>query len=150
MTPTVKMQRIHPGAILPTRKDGDAGFDLYAVEDMTITPRGFARLAIGWNIEIPWGWWAKIECRSGLASKGFFTTGGVLDPSYRGEPKVFLHWLPEGAENAVMMSSDEHNFRPGDRIAQMLILPVFQGGIEEVAELTPTERGDKGFGSTGR
>lgn len=142
--PVLRVQKKWPDATLPTRAyDQAAALDLYVIVDleaMWLNPGDYGKFRTGVAFEFPAGYFGKIETRSGHSSMGLFTTGGVIDGDYRGEVFVVLH---NAGKEALCI-------RSGDRIAQMLILPVFQGGIEEAAELTPTERGDKGFGSTGR
>lgn len=138
--PTVKIQRLYADVSMPTRKAGDAAYDLHASIAGYVPARSTVRAALGLKFEIPDGFFGKIETRSSMAAKGIHVTGGVIDSSYRGEVHVVLN----------NHTDHDYPFYAGDRIAQMLILPVFAGAIEEVAELTPTERGDKGFGSTGR
>lgn len=142
--PTLLVKKLHPDAILPTRAYGQAAaFDLYArIEEREIhlEPGAYAMVRTGCGFEFPAGFHGKLEARSSHANAGLFTAGGVIDGDYRGEVRALLH---NGGQ-------DKFVIHHGDRIAQMLILPVFAGAIEEVEYLTPTERGDKGFGSTGR
>jgi dUTP pyrophosphatase len=90
----------------------------------------------------------KIEGRSGLASKGIFPTGGIVDPSYRGHIRVALN----------NFSGADYHVKVGDRIAQFVVYPVYANGstehsvihIEESHDVSDTDRGAKGFGSSGR
>lgn len=139
--PVLRVKKLHPDAQMPKRAHaGDAALDLYAVEDGFLPPAETVKISTGLAFEVPPGWFLKIEGRSKLASLGYFPTGGVVDSSYRGPVHVVMN----------NFTSESYEIHKGDRIAQAVILPVFQGAMEEVAELTPTERGDKGFGSTGR
>ena len=125
---------------------GDAGFDLRAA-----IPGGFvARINPGENQIIPTGFawaiaegWCGMVCpRSGLAAKHQITVGnspGIVDSSYRGEVKVILQNHGETT----------CEIRRGDRIAQMVVVPVCMNGITMVDDLDDTDRGDGGFGSTG-
>lgn len=138
--PVVRVQRLAGNATLPKRAySGDAGFDLFAAERCNILPNGVAKISTQIAVEIPHGYFGYVATRSSMAAAGVFATGGVIDGSYRGPIHVVLNVGPNGYE---VLS--------GDKIAQLLILPVFPGGVEEAEELTPTERGAQGFGSSGR
>ncbi|MBU2639410.1 MAG: dUTP diphosphatase [Nanoarchaeota archaeon] len=121
-------------------KEGDAGLDLRAKEDVEI-PSGERRLIrTGIRMEIPHGYWGNIRDRSGLALKnGLHVFAGVVDSTYRGEVGVVL----------TNFGHDSYGVRRGDRIAQMVIQSYACAGVSVVAELSDTERGEGGFGSTG-
>jgi len=96
----------------------------------------------GWVLELPPGWEGQIRPRSGLAARHGITllnSPGTLDSDYRGELQVLI----------VHHGSDPFTIRRGDRIAQLVVAPVPRVRLEEVEELTETERGEGGFGSTG-
>lgn len=133
-------------AKIPTRQhEGDAGYDLYAdiQEPVTIEPHTTEFIHTGIAIEIPDGYFGAIFARSGLASNEDLRPAncvGVCDSGYRGEYKVALH-------NDSVSTKTVH---PGDKIAQLIVMPYLNVEFNEVDELTETERGDGGFGSTGR
>ncbi len=140
---TVAATKLHPAAQLPHyATPGAAGMDLYACleEPMEVPSGGIVLVPTGIALSIPAGHVGLIRDRSGLAVAGLHTLAGVIDSDYRGEVKIALH-------NAAAVGRSLH---PGDRIAQMLILPCPQVQLLEVAELLPTARGSGGFGSTGR
>ena len=130
-----------PGAIMPTRgTDGAAGYDLYAIEDVTINCFQFIPVSTGVSMAIPTGHYGRIAPRSGLSVKhGVMVGAGVIDSDYRGEIKVALATL-----NGV------YEFKKGDRIAQIIIEPVVTPELVQVDSLDDSERGDGGFGSTGK
>ena len=130
-----------PGAIMPTRgTDGAAGYDLYAIEDVTINCFQFTLVSTGVAMAIPAGHYGRIAPRSGLAVKhGVMVGAVVIDSDYRGEIKVALATL-----NGV------YEFKKGDRIAQIIIEPVVTPELVQVDSLDDSERGDGGFGSTGK
>ncbi|MBC7644818.1 MAG: dUTP diphosphatase [Thermoleophilia bacterium] len=138
------MQRLHPGAVVPARAhDGDAGMDLVSVEHCTLQPGERAVVGTGIAIEVPSGWAALACPRSGLAAQhgiGVVNGPGVVDAGYRGEVRVVLH-------NSDKVAS--FTIEPGDRIAQLVLTPVFTGAIVEVDELSTAARAADGFGSTG-
>jgi dUTP pyrophosphatase len=134
---------LRPTAKAPLRKtEGAAGFDLfYDGEEIDFAPGDQKILSTGVSLEIMGGYYGQIAPRSGLAVEyGIVVLGGIIDSDYRGEVKVILKntgkklWL----------------VRRGDRIAQLLILPCYQGDLTLVASLSETDRGAGGFGSTGK
>lgn len=122
-------------------RSGDAAFDIVASEAVTLESKTRYGIGTGLHVEIPEGYVGLIWDRSGLAFKsGITCLGGVIDANYRGEVKVCL-----------LNTSDESvKIERGDRIAQMVIQPVLNIEIEEVAELSDTSRGKDGFGSSGK
>ena len=142
----LKLMRVRENAVLPKQATaGSAGYDLCACieEPQTIAPGARAVFPIGLAAEIPAGTAGFIFTRSGLGiKKGIHVTNGVgvIDSDYRGEIHVGLHNL----------RAEPYTVQPGERIAQMIIMPYFAPGIVEVASLSDTERGAGGFGSTGK
>lgn len=141
----VKIKKLHPDAVVPTyATDGSACFDIHAIEDRELSPcGGNVILSTGLSFEIPEGHVMLVYSRSGHGFKNdvrLSNATGVIDSDYRGELKVKLR-----NENLA------HRFevKKGDRIAQAMILPIQQVDFEVVNELTETERGTGGFGSTG-
>jgi dUTP pyrophosphatase len=127
----------------PLRKtEGAAGFDLfYDGEDIDFAPGDQRILSTGVSLEIIGGYYGQIAPRSGLALEyGIIVLGGIIDSDYRGEVKVILK---NTGEKLWML-------RRGDRIAQLLILPCYQGDLTVVDFLSETDRGTGGFGSTGK
>lgn len=135
-------------AIIPDRKTGSsAGFDLYSSEECILLP-GCRRL-INTNIQlsIPPGYYGEIKSRSSLAMEGIDVGAGVIDSDYRGDIKVLLiNHRPDGAFDL----DNNLYIKKGMRIAQLLILKHYVPVFKETKELNKTERGDKGFGSTGK
>jgi dUTP pyrophosphatase len=140
----VLVHRLDPGLPLPARAHpGDAGVDLYAVKAVTLAPGERAMVGTGVAVAIPDGYAGLVAPRSGLAQRhglGLVNAPGVVDAGYRGEIRVIL--VNHGAE-AVSLAR-------GERIAQLLVVPVAAGEMPEVEDLPPSERGAGGFGSTGR
>ena len=132
----VKIQKLRPGAVTPRRGSADAaGYDLYACpadgQSVTIAPHATAMIGTGLALAIPAGYFGGVFARSGLASKQGLRPAncvGVIDADYRGECTV----------------------APGDRIAQLVILPFLAAEFSEADALDATDRGAGGFGSTGR
>ena len=124
---------------------GSAGMDLKANTDVPVSLKPMERYLFptGMHIQLPEGYEAQIRPRSGLAAKyGVTVTNcvGTIDSDYTGEIKVSL----------INLSTDTVVIYPGDRIAQMVVAKYEKVNWEEVASLDETERGDGGFGSTGR
>jgi dUTP pyrophosphatase len=140
----VKVQLLHPHAVLPRYAhygdSGDLAADLFAVEDMTIQPRQTAVIPTGIAVQLPPGFGALIEDRSGLATLGLTTLAGVVDPGYRGELRVVL----------ANLGNSTHMLRRGDRFAQLRLVHRIHGEFVETSGLGESERSDSGFGSTGR
>lgn len=137
------VQRLHSEAKVPTQGNpGDAGYDLHAIESNTVHPGHRALFGTGIAVAIPEGYVGFIKPRSGLAWKnGIDVLGGVIDSGYRGEVRVIIH------------NTSTHvgfNVNVGDRIAQLVIQPVASLDIREVETLPEAQRGQGGFGSTGR
>lgn len=132
---------LSPGAVMPTRgSEGAAGYDLYALEDTTINCFQFIPVNTGVSIEIPAGHYGRVAPRSGLSVKhGVMVGAGVIDSDYRGEIKVALATL-----NGV------YEFKKGDRIAQLIIERIATPELVQVDSLDDTDRGEGGFGSTGK
>lgn len=141
----VGISKLKPNAILPTKGSAfAAGYDLYACldGDVTIEAGAVAKIGTGLSVEVPSGFFGGIFARSGLATKQGLRPAncvGVADSDYRGEYIVALY-NDSGTAKTV---------RHGDRIAQLVILPFLECEFEE-RELSETERGSGGFGSTGR
>ena len=142
--PTVKIKKLHANAVVPEYKtSGAAGMDLCAVLDapVQLAPGKPVLIPTGLSVELPHGYEAQVRSRSGLSLKGVCVANspGTVDADYRGEVKVILVSL-----------CDNYIVQNGDRIAQMVIAAAPQATIEIVDELSATERGSGGFGSTGR
>lgn len=131
----------HPVIAAPA-KAGDAGYDLAVSRELTIHGKSFQKVKLDLRLAIPDGYMGMIKDRSGLAARGLHILGGCIDTGYRGEIAVVF----------ANFSDYAHMFTDGDRIAQLLILPVNTPTLVRVAsaaDLGDTERGGDGFGSTG-
>lgn len=136
----LQVKKLHNDAKLPQRAHASAGFDLFANGDIRISPGDTRPVSTGLAIAVPVGHVGLIRDRSSLGSKGIVITAGVIDSDYRGEWLICLH----NSSNVSFMVNK------GDKIAQVLILPVAAPEVVAVQELEATSRGDKGFGSTGK
>lgn len=140
----ILFKKTNKNAKVPTyAKTGDCCCDLYAVEDVTITSGQRGLVDTGIAIELPIGFEAQIRPRSGIAWKqgiSVLNTPGTIDEGWRSSVKVIL----------INHGNDYFTIRKGDRIAQMKFSPVYKGHFIEVEELSDTERGTDGFGSTGK
>lgn len=141
----VNIKKLNENAIIPTYgSEFAAGADLYACidDEVTILPNETKLIKTGLAIEVPQGYGAFIYARSGLASKRGLAPAnkvGVVDADYRGEVMVALH----------NHSSETQTVGVGERIAQMVIAPFLKADFTVVEELSDTQRGAGGFGSTG-
>lgn len=141
----LNVQRLDPELPLPVHaRPGDAGMDLRARESVVLAPGQRALIPTGIAIAVPQGWAGFVNPRSGLAAKHGITVvnaPGTVDAGYRGEIKVTL--LNTDPDESFEVSR-------GDRIAQLVLQRVAVVDVVEVTELDATERGDRGFGSSGR
>lgn len=143
MSIELRVRRLHPDARLPSRASAAAtGFDLHARLDapviLTQTPQ---KIPCGIAVEFPYGYDVQIRPRSGLSSKGVGVAFGTIDADYRGELLVTMYTYGNLATYEV---------GDGDRIAQLVVAPLAEAVAVEVAELSASERGSGGHGSTGR
>lgn len=143
----VKIKRLNDNAVIPTKAHNtDAGFDLYAcIEDtIFIHPHETVKIPTGWAWEIPENFFGGIYARSGLATKEGLRPANcvsVIDSSYRGEITIPIHNDSNGNIRII---------KPNQRIAQLIIQPYLMCQLEESNELSFTERGEGGFGSSGK
>ena len=140
---TLKVKKLNEDAIIPNfAHKGDAGMDLYSIEKVIIPKNETRLIKTGISIELPHMTEAQVRPRSGLALKHSITvlnSPGTIDEGYRGEIGVIL--INHGKEDFVV---EKHM-----KIAQMVIKPIYEIHIEEVKDLSDTERCNGGFGSTG-
>jgi dUTP pyrophosphatase len=137
------IRRLHPDAQMPAGAyEGDAGLDLASVEEAVLAPGERRTVATGLAVAIPDGHAGFVQPRSGLASRhgiAVVNSPGLIDPGYRGELKV------------VLLNTDRDepfHVRPGDRIAQLVVLALPRITVTEADELPPSERAERGFGSS--
>ena len=143
---TIHVKKLSPNAILPTYGSAEAaGADLYACLDapVTVAPGEIFWVPTGIALEVPKGCAGLIYARSSMGTKRGLAPAnkvGVIDSDYRGEVRVVL----------LNHSKQEQTIVPGKRVAQLIITPVLTPAYEETEELTDTQRGVGGFGSTGK
>jgi dUTP pyrophosphatase len=142
----LRVKLLEPSARLPVvaHPGEDLGYDLFALEDVTLTPRVTVRVRTGIAVEArhpetgaPLG--LLVRDRSSMAARGVITTGGVIDAGYRGEILVLMINL---GDSAVTLHA-------GEKIAQMIPVPVLTGLVQEVETLEASSRAARGFGSSG-
>jgi dUTP pyrophosphatase len=138
----VKIKKLDPKAVTPAyAKAGDAAVDLTAISIAKVDRDefGYMEYGTGLAIEIPEGHVGLLFPRSSISNSGLILTNsvGVIDSGYRGEIKLRFKHIP-----------DTSYYKPGDRIGQLIIMPYPQIEFQEVEELSSTERGEGGFGST--
>ena len=142
----VRFARIHEDAQAPTQGTLEAaGWDLRALEDTEVIRGESSRIRTGLAVAIPFGWEGQIRSRSSLGAKGMIMPNGVgtIDSDYRGELMILATWIGKG---------ESIKLAKGERVAQLLIAPVPLTKFTEVdfEDLSQTERGQGGFGSSGR
>jgi dUTP pyrophosphatase len=140
----LRVRRLDPGATMPRRAfAGDAGLDLHAVEALTLAPGARASVGTGIAVELAAGRAALVLPRSGLAARhgiALVNSPGLIDSGYRGEVRV------------VLLNTDRERpfeVQKGDRIAQLVVIAVDTAEPQEVDELSDSDRGSGGFGSSG-
>ena len=138
----IKVKRLNPEAILPTYAyAGDAGLDLYSLEEYTLQPGERKTFPLGFALEFPFDYVAIVKDKGGLPKKvGLHTMGGVYDAGYRGEYNV----------NLINLDNKPHTIESGQKIAQLLIIPKISADLIEVDELSDSDRGEGCFGSSGK
>lgn len=133
--------KLDPGAYMPGRAHPtDAGLDLRSPVNEFVPSFGGAIIDTGVHVEIPEGYVGMLKSKSGLNVKHGLTSEGVIDSGYTGSIVVKLY----------NHSSKEYLVQKGDKISQLVIMPIFTPQLEIVSRLEETDRGDNGFGSTGK
>ena len=139
----VRLKRLTPEARIPQYAyPDDSGADLYAAEDVVLQPGERRAVSTGLSAEVPIGFELQVRPKSGLALNSGITvlnTPGTVDAGYRGEIKVIL----------INLGVEPYPIRKGQKIAQLVLAPVFRADFQEVEELSESMRGAGGFGSTG-
>lgn len=139
----IKIQKIHPNALIPKyQTEGSSGFDLHAVEEVTIKPHSVGLVEIGICLSLEVGYELQVRTRSGLALNHqvvVLNSPGTVDNDYRGEIKVIL----------ANLSDKDFKVQVGDRIAQGVVQKTYKAEFIECERLDETSRGSGGFGSTG-
>lgn len=139
---TLKVKKLSDDAILPTyAKDGDACLDVYAVSDYNLPVKQTTIVKLGIAVDLPTNYELQVRARSGLSSKGLVISNGIgtVDSGYRGEIGIILY----------NSTSKVFKITKGDRVGQITVRKVPRVDIKEVSEISETDRGTGGFGSTG-
>ncbi|HUC88765.1 MAG TPA: dUTP diphosphatase [Candidatus Paceibacterota bacterium] len=137
----IKIKKLKDGVKMPNyAHPGDVGLDLYAMETATIPPMGHYRFWHGFALEFPDGYGAIIMDKGSISNAGLIHMGGVYDAGYRGEYNTLL----------INLSDKSYTFEEGDKVSQLVIIPVARVDLEETDKLGESSRGEGMFGSTGR
>ena len=137
----IKIKKLKENAKLPKyHHPGDVGMDLYSMETVTIPPLGHYRFWHGFALEFPGGYAGIIMDKGSISGAGLTHMGGVYDAGYRGEYNTHL----------VNLSDKSYTFEEGDKVSQLVIVPVEIVELEETDTLSESARGEGGFGSTGK
>ena len=137
----IKIKKLKENAKLPKyHHPGDVGMDLYSMETVTVEPGEHHRFWHGFAMEFPEGYGAIIMDKGSISKAGFIHMGGVYDSGYRGEYNTLL----------VNLSDKSYTFEEGDKVAQLVIVPVVIAKFKEVDKLNESARGEGKFGSTGK
>ena len=141
-SPSFSYFKENKNAVSLQKRDGDAGFDLYSLETGVMKPGERRLFDTGLRMQLPKGYYGQIFPRSSMACKGVDTSAGVIDSSYRGKVKILL----------VNNGSQPYTVETGAKVAQLVIIKIWNSNPHEVTDvesLESSERGDGGFGSTG-
>ncbi len=138
----IKIKRLNKEAILPSYAHlGDVGMDLFSLEEYDLKPGERKTFFVGFALEFETGYAAIVKDKSSLPNKaGIHTMGGVFDAGYRGEYNVQL----------INLGSEIYKIEKGNKIAQIIILPIVIADLEETENLSESSRGEGRFGSTGK
>lgn len=138
----IKIKRLNPDAVIPTyAHPGDVGLDLHSLEDHEIQPGERKIFDLGFSLEFEERYVALVKDKGGLPKNaGLHTMGGVFDSGYRGEYNVIL----------INLGKQSYKISKGDKIAQLVVMPIAQAELEEADELSDSSRGNGRFGSTGK
>lgn len=140
MDSLLRVKQLSPDAIVFARKSAKAaGHDICSIEDVVLPARQSVLVSTGIAIQLPENTYGQIAPRSGLSVKGVDVGAGIIDEDYRGEIKVLLR----------NQSDEEIRLRKSERIAQLLVLPILYPLVVGSSDLSDTERGESGFGSSG-
>jgi deoxyuridine 5'-triphosphate nucleotidohydrolase len=140
----LQAKKLHTEATLPTRGHTfDAGLDLYALSDVYLPMGTTGKVPTGISINVPQGYYAQIKDRSSMAVKSLIVGAGVIDHGYTGELVVIIHNFNNISHQSGYM------VKAGDKVAQVILHKIELPEVEEVEAFEETERGNKGFGSTG-
>lgn len=173
----MKIKKLNKNAIIPTKNMEAAGLDLYALEDVIVKPNEKAKVKTGISVELPKDTFAQVVGRSGISLKTPLNViTGTIDNDYRGDIGVIIHntlnveYSPQDyvikdlqvntihfdnnknvikEDGGIALPRNSYRIKKGDKIAQLVVMvqPIFS--VEEVSELEETDRGNKGFGSSG-
>ena len=138
----IKIKKLNQEAKLPSyAHEGDVGMDLHSLEDYELKPGERKIFFLGFGMEFPTGNAAIVKDKGSLPKNGgIHTMGGVYDAGYRGEYNV----------NLINLGQEPYKVNKGDKIAQLIIMPVTIAKLEEVDNLSDSDRGSGRFGSTGK
>jgi dUTP pyrophosphatase len=137
----IKIKKLNPDAKLPSyAHPGDVGMDMYALETQTVNPGEIVFFNFGFSLEFPFGYGAFMKDKSSTSKAGIHVLGGVFDAGYRGEYKTHV----------INLSKTPYIVEKGDKVTQLVIIPIVIPELEVVEELSESERGTGEFGSTGK
>ncbi len=137
----LRVRRIHPEAKIPRySRPGDAGLDLFSIIDCVLEKGEVRPVPTGIQVAVPEGYVGLIWDKSGISLRGVHRLAGVIDSGYRGEVRVVM----------VNLSAEPFRIEKGMKVAQLLIQHVSTVRVVESEEMEETDRGEKGFGSTGK
>ena len=142
---------LEDGAIMPSRAyEHDVGYDLYALEDVTIQMDTFAEVRTGVHLALPSNVFAQVNTRSSFGKRGLYVHHGVIDPGYTGEVTLWVMSIAKSVLPNGMVVTEPCNIKKGDRVAQILFHKALTPALTQIDVLPETERGVKNCGSSGK
>ena len=161
--PILEIKLLNSESKTPVKvRETDAGFDLFAAEDVELLPNERRVIGTGIAMHIPEGYYGRIADRSSIAARGIIVSGGVVDSEYRGEVKIILtnikgfvrefeeyEFKGENLIKEEKIVDGAHTIKKGNKIAQIIIEKIGLPKVVVVKELSKSNRGSKGFGSSG-
>lgn len=128
----------------------DVGYDLYAIEDVTVPIGCVCLVNTGVHLAMPKGIFVQVNARSSYGKQGVILHHGVIDPGYTGEISIWVMNLAKPIDHQGLQLISPFVIKKGDKIGQLLFHRAERVNIQQISELPKTERGDKGHGSSGR
>lgn len=148
----IKIKKLHPDAVTPVKANPtDSGYDLFAIDDGVVSEDGsYIEYKTGLSVEPPKGYDIQLRPRSSISKYDLILANsvGTVDNGYRGPVNFRFKFMPIRKDTGNTFT--ENLYKKGDKIGQMILSKVYDTEIEEVQELSNTERGEKGFGSSGQ
>jgi len=142
---------LEEGGVMPTRAYvNDVGYDLYAMEEVTVLPGTLVEVKTGVHLALPPNVFAQVNTRSSYGKAGLYIHHGVIDPGYTGEVSLWVMGVADKVQETGAINKEPFTIDKGSKVAQLLFHKALTPTLVQIDELPVTERGDKGHGSSGK